>query len=251
MPTNPENQKQLSWSTTSSGGPTTRTRSRPSSRPGSPSSRASTRQDRGQRGPGRRPDGGAMTEATADRADGPMLAADGTPLKTSLRRALRAQKMRALMLVAPLLVFILVSFLFPIGDMLFRSVENQIVPETLPKTVAALADWDPASGELPGEPAFAALHDDLVVAVEAQDPHPPRPAAQLRILRHLLADARRRPRHRRRWTPPCPSRSSSSRPTRSGATSPSGRRSSSSPAPTPPATSSTPSTCSSPPTASR
>ena len=105
-----------------------------------------------------------MTDATA----GPMLAADGTPLKTSLRRALRAQKMRALMLVGPLLVFILVSFLFPIGDMLFRSIENQIVPNTLPKTVAAIADWDPRSGELPGEPAFAALHDDLVVAVEAK-----------------------------------------------------------------------------------
>ena len=103
-----------------------------------------------------------MTEATA----GPMLSADGTPLKVSLRRALRAQKMRALMLVAPLLVFILVSFLFPIGDMLFRSVENQIVPQTLPKTVAAIADWEPGSGEIPGEPAFAALHDDLVVAVD-------------------------------------------------------------------------------------
>ncbi len=103
-----------------------------------------------------------MTDATA----GPMLAADGTPLKTSLRRALRTQKLRALMLIAPLLVFILVSFLFPIGDMLFRSIENEIVPETLPSTVAALADWDAQSDELPGEPVFAAIHDDLTVAVE-------------------------------------------------------------------------------------
>ena len=35
MPTNPDEPEELSWSTTSSGGPTTRTRSRPSSRPGS------------------------------------------------------------------------------------------------------------------------------------------------------------------------------------------------------------------------
>ncbi len=103
-----------------------------------------------------------MSEASA----GPMLAADGRPLKTSLRRALRAQKLRALMLIAPLLIFVLVTFLFPIGDMLFRSVENDIVPNTLPRTVEALADWDPASGELPGEPVFAAMHDDLTVAVE-------------------------------------------------------------------------------------
>ena len=93
-----------------------------------------------------------MTDASAGpaprtAADGPMLAADGRPLKASLRRALRAQKLRSLMLIAPLLIFVLVTFLFPIGDMLFRSVENQIVPETLPRTVEALQDWDrrPAS----------------------------------------------------------------------------------------------------------
>ena len=40
-----------------------------------------------------------MTNATAEPAPGPMLAADGRPLKASLRRALRAQKLRALLLV--------------------------------------------------------------------------------------------------------------------------------------------------------
>ena len=112
-----------------------------------------------------------MTDATAGPApatEGPMLAPDGRPLKASLARALRAQKLRSLMLIAPLLAFVLVSFLFPIGDMLFRSVENEIVPQTLPKTVVALQDWDPKTAELPGEPVFAALHDDLIVAVEAK-----------------------------------------------------------------------------------
>ena len=109
-----------------------------------------------------------MTQATADQAKGSVLAADGTPLKVSLRRALRAQKLRALMLIAPLLAFIIVAFLMPIADMLFRSVENQIVPDTLPKTVVALEDWDAKGEALPGEPVFAALHDDLVVAAEAK-----------------------------------------------------------------------------------
>jgi putative spermidine/putrescine transport system permease protein len=94
-----------------------------------------------------------------------MLAADGTPLKVSLARALRRQKMRALMLIAPLLIFILLTFIAPIADMLFRSVENNIVPDTLPLTVEALKDWDPASGEAPGEPVFAALAADLTAAV--------------------------------------------------------------------------------------
>ena len=87
-----------------------------------------------------------------------MLAADGRPLKASLNRALRRQKMRALMLIAPLLIFILVSFVMPIADMLFRSVENQIVSETLPRTVTALQD-----GYIPR--AF----DDLIAGVPAAD----------------------------------------------------------------------------------
>jgi putative spermidine/putrescine transport system permease protein len=97
---------------------------------------------------------------------GPVLAADGTPLKKSLNRALRLQKMRALALVAPLLIFVLVTFIAPIADMLFRSVENQIVPETLPLTVEALQDWDPHGGELPPEAVFRALAQDMKVAVE-------------------------------------------------------------------------------------
>jgi len=107
-----------------------------------------------------------MTDVTAP--SGPLLAADGTPLKTSLARALRRQKLRAVLLICPLLLFILVTFLAPIADMLFRSVENNIVPETLPLTVEALADWDPTSGEIPGEPVFAALAADLKEAVKAK-----------------------------------------------------------------------------------
>lgn len=104
-----------------------------------------------------------MTDTTDT---GVMLAADGTPLKRSLQRALRAQKIRALMLIAPLLIFILVSFIAPIADMLFRSVENQIVSETLPRTVVALEEYDPDSGVAPGEDVFMALYSDLVVATE-------------------------------------------------------------------------------------
>ncbi len=95
-----------------------------------------------------------------------MLAADGRPLKASLNRALRRQKLRALMLIAPLLIFIMVSFVMPIFDMLFRSVENQIVSETLPRTTLALQDWDATARDVPGEPVFEAFYTDLVLANE-------------------------------------------------------------------------------------
>ncbi|MEM7616430.1 MAG: ABC transporter permease, partial [Pseudomonadota bacterium] len=89
----------------------------------------------------------APPRGQTEAATGPLTAADGRPLKQSLNRALRRQKLRALMLIAPLLIFVLVTFIAPIADMLFRSVENQIVQETIPETVAALADWDAETGE--------------------------------------------------------------------------------------------------------
>ncbi|MEM9575714.1 MAG: ABC transporter permease [Pseudomonadota bacterium] len=112
----------------------------------------------------------AMTPAEHRRADeaatGPMLAADGTPLKRSLNRALRRQKLRALMLIAPLLLFVLVTFIAPIADMLFRSIENQIVSDTLPRTTSELASWDADTGELPPPEVFDALFKDMFIATE-------------------------------------------------------------------------------------
>ena len=58
--------------------------------------------------------------ADADTANGPVLAADGTPLKASLNRALRKSRRQALLLVAPLLAFILFTFLIPIFNMTMR-----------------------------------------------------------------------------------------------------------------------------------
>ncbi len=106
-----------------------------------------------------------MTDATQS---GPMLAADGTPLKKSLARSLRRRKLRALALVAPLLLFVMLSFVIPIVSMLLRSVENGIVAETLPLTVVELKNWDAESGELPDEALYAAFTKDMVAAVEAK-----------------------------------------------------------------------------------
>ncbi len=97
---------------------------------------------------------------------GPVLAADGTPLKASLNRALRREKLRAFLLVAPLLLFVLVTFIAPIADMLFRSVQNSIVQDTIPRTVQALRTWDATSGEAPGEDVFQAFYTDMVFAEE-------------------------------------------------------------------------------------
>jgi len=107
-----------------------------------------------------------MSDATSSER---MLAADGTPLKTSLARALRRQKLRALALIAPLLLFVVITFVIPIATMLFRSVENEIVSTTMPQATAALQSWDEESGDAPGEDVFQGLFFDLFKAAEARE----------------------------------------------------------------------------------
>ncbi len=74
------------------------------------------------------------------------------------------QRLKALALVMPLLLFIIITFVAPIADMLFRSVENDIVAETLPRTVSVLKEWDPEADQLPPEAAYQAMVEDLRIA---------------------------------------------------------------------------------------
>ena len=97
-----------------------------------------------------------------------LLSADGTPLKKSLSRSLRQQKIRALLLISPLLIFILVAFIMPIVSMLSRSVENDLVSQTLPATVSAIQSWDALSGELPDELVYKAFAQDIHNAAKAK-----------------------------------------------------------------------------------
>lgn len=106
---------------------------------------------------------------TAKTENGPVMAADGRPLKQTLRRTLRREKMRALLLIAPLLIFVVVTFIVPILSMLFRSVENDIVQNTMPETVQALQAWDEQGTEPPGDEVFVPLYFDLFKASEAKE----------------------------------------------------------------------------------
>ena len=94
--------------------------------------------------------------------------ADGVPLKKSLRRALRRKKITALLLVAPLFLFILLTFLIPISDMLLRSVDNKLVSDLLPRTVPLLAGWSETGEDLPGEVVFKAMVADIQEGAETK-----------------------------------------------------------------------------------
>ncbi|MCY4420587.1 MAG: ABC transporter permease [Gammaproteobacteria bacterium] len=90
--------------------------------------------------------------------------ADGTPLRLSLQRTQFQSRLRALMLVLPLLAFLTVTFILPILDMLYRSIDNRIVASILPQTTVTIQAWDAQGGELPDEAVFEALVRDMQAA---------------------------------------------------------------------------------------
>jgi putative spermidine/putrescine transport system permease protein len=85
---------------------------------------------------------------------------DGRPLKTALREAQARAKRRAFLLVLPLLAFVVLTFIIPIGQMLHRSVYHDGFSSTAPQLSAWFAE-NPQGTE-PDEAAFAALAADLV-----------------------------------------------------------------------------------------
>src|ERR1039457_6621682 len=83
-------------------------------------------------------------------------------LKRDLRKAQVRKRTVALALIAPLTIFLLITFVAPIAILLKRAIENPEVANALPRTVAALAGWDRKS--TPPDSAYVALADDLTIA---------------------------------------------------------------------------------------
>ena len=86
-----------------------------------------------------------------------ILTTDGIPLEVSLKKAERKNKIKAFLLVAPLLFFLIITYVFPIGDMLFRSVDDKMVTQMLPKTFKAIKHKRPfilTIAKQPGELAM-------------------------------------------------------------------------------------------------
>lgn len=73
-------------------------------------------------------------------------------------------RLRAALLVLPLLVFVGVTFLAPLANMLVRSVYDPVVADTLPETLERLRAWDGRG--LPEETVYEALARELLAARE-------------------------------------------------------------------------------------
>lgn len=86
---------------------------------------------------------------------------DGVPLKISLHRAERTKKIKSFLFLVPTLAFILITFIIPISDMLFRSVHIPEVGRLIPKTIESLQAWNGTG--LPDEHTFHALAKEFKI----------------------------------------------------------------------------------------
>lgn len=93
-----------------------------------------------------------------------MSSVDGKSLKQALTRVQSSARKRAFLLVLPLLAFVFVSFVVPIGQMLHRSVYNPAFADNMPEISAWFSANAP--GTAPDEAAFTALTADIVSAAK-------------------------------------------------------------------------------------
>jgi putative spermidine/putrescine transport system permease protein len=94
------------------------------------------------------------------------IATERDVLKRQLRAVEQKRRLRALALVLPLFLFILLSFVIPIGELLRNAVFDPSIRMNMPLTVAALTSWD--GKDLPDEAAYGALAADLAAATKAK-----------------------------------------------------------------------------------
>lgn len=95
----------------------------------------------------------------ADVTAAPLTTADGRPLKIALAAAQARAKRRAFFLVAPLLLFVIITFIVPIGQMLHRSVYHDGLSANAPRIAAWFASTH--AGAEPDEAAWTALAEDF------------------------------------------------------------------------------------------
>ena len=90
------------------------------------------------------------------------------PLKQKLAKTTAIQRRRAFLLTLPLVLFLLISFVFPIGQMLFNSIHNNKVSGVVPDFAVAIQNWDGQG--LPSEEIFEIFVKDLAIARKNRDP---------------------------------------------------------------------------------
>ena len=96
-----------------------------------------------------------------------ILTTDGIPLEESLKKAERKNKIKAFLLVCPLLLFLIITYVFPIGEMFTRSIDDKMITNMLPNTFKSMESWD--GQEMPEEDVFENFYIDFKKLVENKE----------------------------------------------------------------------------------
>ncbi|PJF10632.1 ABC transporter permease [Pseudorhodobacter sp. MZDSW-24AT] len=106
-----------------------------------------------------------MADSSAP-AGGLLTTSDGRSLKSALASAQKRAKRRAFLLVLPLLAFIVITFIVPIGQLMHQAIYNDGFSANMPRVTAWFAETPP--GTPPDETAWEALALDLKDAAAAR-----------------------------------------------------------------------------------
>ena len=96
-----------------------------------------------------------------------ILTTDGIPLEVSLKKAERKNKIKAFLLVCPLLLFLIITYVFPIGEMFTRSIDDKMITNMLPNTFKSMESWD--GQDMPEESVFENFYIDFKKLVENKE----------------------------------------------------------------------------------
>lgn len=81
-------------------------------------------------------------------------------IRAQLKKSERNHKIRAFLLVAPLIIFVLFTFIFPLANMLYRSISSPTLTQYMPEVAKVMQDWNYES--LPNEETYAIVAKALV-----------------------------------------------------------------------------------------
>jgi putative spermidine/putrescine transport system permease protein len=104
----------------------------------------------------------ATTASDTGAPEGPLLTADGRPLKESLERSLRQRKLTGLALIAPTALFLIVLFALPVVYLMMNSIDDTYINSVFPLTFEIYDEWDGNSP--PTEKHYKAMFKDIAMA---------------------------------------------------------------------------------------
>ena len=89
-------------------------------------------------------------------------------LDQRMHHADRSSRWHAYAMIAPLGLFVILSFIIPLGMILLNSIYDPVIPDGLSHTVTELRVWDGPRDQLPPETVYAALAQDIKKAAQEQ-----------------------------------------------------------------------------------